>query len=138
VADFLKSKGKMSNREANELFMKGIHIDIRYRVLNPLQIVKSNQPSGKPYPRTEVIKAMEWAIDGVPRGIYKELDKDGVIVKKEIVNMSTSLLDIETAIKRAETTSILWSLGSIPSSFRSVIIRTASTTEHRGRLTRTK
>jgi CII-binding regulator of phage lambda lysogenization HflD len=47
----------------------------------------------------EVIKAAEWVINSIHGRIYKEIDKDGSFVKKEIVNMSSSLLDVERPIK---------------------------------------
>ncbi|KAJ7732732.1 hypothetical protein DFH07DRAFT_755187 [Mycena maculata] len=74
AADFLKEKGKISPREMNELFMRGIHPDFRFRVLGRLQIKKSDQPSDEPYAMTDIIDAAEWAINGAPGTIYKEED----------------------------------------------------------------
>ncbi|KAJ7657947.1 hypothetical protein B0H17DRAFT_955520 [Mycena rosella] len=92
IADFLKDKGKISDRERNELFMKGIHSDFRFRVLQRLQIVKSTQPSDEPSFMDDIIAAAEWAIDGTPGAIY--VDKDTSMVKKEIVDMSNTLRDL--------------------------------------------
>ncbi|KAJ7454420.1 hypothetical protein FB451DRAFT_1184761 [Mycena latifolia] len=79
----------------NEWFMKGIHPDFCFRVLQRLQIVKHDQPSDEPYAMTEVIKAAEGAIDGTPASIsiYGAVDKDHTVVKKEMVEIVASQLE---------------------------------------------
>ena len=94
IADFLKAKGKISDREVNEYFMKGIHPDFRLRVLGRLQVVRSAQPSDEPYPMVDVIEAAEWAINGVPGALYKESDEDSTYIKKEMVELTTAMRDM--------------------------------------------
>lgn len=94
IADFLKSKNKISEREMNEIFMKGIHPDFRFRVLQRLQIVKHDQPSDEPYAMKDVIEAAEWAIDGVPGAIYREPDEDTSYIKKEMVDLSNTVREM--------------------------------------------
>ena len=91
VADFLKAKGKISDRETNEYFMKGIHPDFRLRVLSRLQVVRTAQPSDEPYPMVDVIEAAEWAIDGVPGILYRETDEDSAYIKKEMVELTSAM-----------------------------------------------
>ena len=94
IADFLKAKGKISDREINENFMRGIHPDFRLRVLGRLQVVKSGQPSDEPYPMIDVIEAAEWAIGGVPGALYKDTDEDSTYIKKEMVELTTAMRDM--------------------------------------------
>ncbi|KAJ7493745.1 hypothetical protein FB451DRAFT_1164616 [Mycena latifolia] len=93
IGDFLKVKGKISDREMNEWFMKGIHSDFCFRVLQRLQIVMHDQPSDEPYAMADVIKAAEWVIDGTPASIYGAVDEDHTVVKKEMVEIVVSQLE---------------------------------------------
>ncbi|KAJ6571902.1 hypothetical protein B0H19DRAFT_1064919 [Mycena capillaripes] len=96
ISDFLKSKNKISDRERDEQFMKGICSDFRFRVLQRLQIVMPDQPSDTPYTISDVIKAAEWAIDGTPGQFYQDTKEDTTIIKKEMVDLTASMREMRT------------------------------------------
>jgi hypothetical protein len=94
TADFLKTKGKISDREVDENFMWGIHPDFRLQVLQRLLIVKHDQPSDIPYAMKDVVEAVEWAINGAPGALYKEMDEETITIKKEMFNLTSSMKDM--------------------------------------------
>jgi hypothetical protein len=94
ITDFLKSKSKISDREIDEQFMRGIHPDFRLRVLARLQVVRSGQPSDEPYPMAHVIEAAEWAINGTPGVLYRDTDEDSTFIKKEMVELTSAMKDM--------------------------------------------
>lgn len=98
IADFLKSKDKISERERDEQFMRGIHADFRFRVLQRLQIMKPGQASDTPYGIEDVIEAAEWAIDGTPGQFYQDTEEDTTVIKKEMVEMTASMREMRTAL----------------------------------------
>ncbi|KAJ7670632.1 hypothetical protein DFH06DRAFT_1320562 [Mycena polygramma] len=98
IADFLKSKDKISERERDEQFMRGIHADFRFRVLQRLQIVKPSQASDTPYGIEDVIEAAEWAIDGTPGQFYESTEEDTTVIKKEMVEITASMREMRTAL----------------------------------------
>ncbi|KAJ6592939.1 hypothetical protein B0H19DRAFT_886796, partial [Mycena capillaripes] len=107
ISDFLKSKNKISDRERDKQFMKGICSDFRFRVLQRLQIVMPDQPSDTPYAIGDVIKAAEWAIDGTPGQFYQDTEEDTTIIKKEMVDLTASMREMRTVLsnltRRTET-----------------------------------
>ncbi|KAJ7245515.1 hypothetical protein C8J57DRAFT_1524229 [Mycena rebaudengoi] len=109
VTEYLIKDKKMSLREGDMEYMKGIRPEFKTKLLRRLSIVKVDHAFDDPYAMDDVLKAAEWTFTGNPSTVYKELVNEPAKIKKETVEISQAMREL-CSTYQTEMQTLVWAL----------------------------